>query len=255
VSSALQIAGQHNKNRETGQDDLFAATSEEPTSHEFIDVPEWSEEQRLEGEKETLGFYLTGHPIERYTHELAEMTNGSIAELKPTQDRTVVVAGLVVATRTMRTRRGDRMMFVTLDDGTARLELAVFSELYMRHRDLLVKDNLLVVEGFVSVDEYTGGFKMSAEKIFHFEQARVALAKRLVIDIDAKLTGNGFIDALQEILEPARRGNCRVYLNYRSRGAQAEIALGEDWKVSPTNNVLERLSQLTGAESVHVVYP
>ncbi|NIO40453.1 MAG: hypothetical protein GTO41_09830, partial [Burkholderiales bacterium] len=73
------------------------------------------------------------------------------------QDRTIVVAGLVVATRTMRTRRGDRMIFVTLDDRSGRLELAVFSELYMRHRDLLVKDNLLVVEGFVSVDEYTGG--------------------------------------------------------------------------------------------------
>lgn len=255
LGSALRIADQQNRNRETGQNDLFALSGPTAASHEFAPVAEWSEEQRLEGEKETLGFYLSGHPIERFAQELAQITDSSIAELKPTQDRTIIVAGLVVATRTMRTRRGDRMIFVTLDDRSGRLELAVFSELYMRHRDLLVKDNLLVVEGFVSVDEYTGGFKMSAEKIYNLEQARVALARRLVIDVDVELTANGFVDDLREILEPAGRGNCPVYLNYQSRVAQAEIALGAEWNISPSSGVLERLSQLAGPDRVRVIYP
>ena len=255
LGSALRVADQQNRDRETGQNDLFALSGSTATSHEFASVAEWSEEQRLEGEKETLGFYLSGHPIERFAEELAHMTDSSIAELRPTQDRTITVAGLVVATRTMRTRRGDRMIFVTLDDRSGRLELAVFSELYMRHRDLLVKDNLLVVEGSVSVDEYTGGFKMSAEKIYNFEQARVARARRLVIDVDAELTGNGFVDELKEILGPASRGNCPVYLNYQSQVAQAEIALGSEWNVSPSGGVLERLALLAGPEKVHVIYP
>ncbi len=255
LGNALRIADQQNRNRETGQNELFALSGSTSEPHEYVDVPEWSEEQRLEGEKETLGFYLSGHPIERFAKELAQMTHTSIAELKPTEDRTVTVAGLVVATRTMRTRRGDRMIFVTLDDRTGRLELAVFSELYMRHRDLLVKDNLLVVEGPVSVDEYTGGFKMSAEKIYNFEQARAALAKRVVIDVDLEITENGFVDALGEILDPASGGSCPVYLRYQSRVAEVELALGEAWRVSPSDNVLERLSQLAGPDRVHVIYP
>ena len=255
LGNALQLAGQHNKNRETGQDDLFAMASHDDGSEQFIHVADWSEEQRLQGEKETLGLYLTGHPIERFVSELTMMTDASIADLKPTQDRTVILAGLVVAVRTMRTRRGHRMMFVTLDDRTGRLELAVFSELYARHRELLVKDNLLVVEGFVNVDEYTGGFKMSAEKIYNFEQARVALAARLVIDVDAEMAGNGFADQLKTILEPVSHGRCPVYVKYHGHAAEAEIALGEDWKISPTGSVLERLSQLMGADNVQVVYP
>ncbi|MFQ5994194.1 MAG: DNA polymerase III subunit alpha [Acidiferrobacterales bacterium] len=255
LSNALQLAGQRNKNRELGQSDLFAATPRETESSQFVSASDWSEEQRLQGEKETLGFYLTGHPIERYVSELQTMVDGSIAELRPTQDRAVVVAGLVAATRTMRTRRGDRMMFVTLDDRTGRLELAVFSELCQRHRELLVKDNLLVVEGFVSVDEYTGGFKMSAEKIYNLEQARAAFAQRLVIDVDAEAAGNGFVEQLRTILEPVSRGRCPVYLRYRGQLAEAEIALGEEWKISPSGNVLERLSQLAGTRNVEVVYP
>ncbi len=87
------------------------------------------------------------------------------------------------------------------------------------------------------------------------EQARIALARRLVIDVDAELTENGFVDELREILEPASRGNCAVYLNYQSRVAQAEIALGSEWNVNPSGGVLERLSQLAGPEKVHVIYP
>ncbi|TDJ66407.1 MAG: hypothetical protein E2O37_02640 [Proteobacteria bacterium] len=183
------------------------------------------------------------------------MTHTTIADLKPSQDRKVVVAGLVVATRTMRTRRGDRMMFLTLDDRSGRLELAVFSELYARHRDLLVKDNLLVVSGAVSVDEYTGGFKMSAEGIYNISQARAALASKLIVDIDAELAQNGFVEELQKILESANRGRCLVHLNYENEAARGEIALGEEWKIDPSDHVLDSLLQMAGADSVHVIYP
>lgn len=253
LARALRIADQRNRNHEAGQNDLFAAAPVSE-SERFEETAPWSEEQRLDGEKETLGFYLTGHPIERYARELAAITNTTIAELKPTQDRSLLVAGLVVGTRTMRTRRGDRMMFVTLDDRTGRLEIAVFSELYTRHRDILVKDNLLVVEGFVSVDEYTGGFKMSAEKIYNLDQARSARAARVVIDVDADLTANGFADELRKVLQTANGGRCPVYVHYHGVAADAELALGEEWSIHPTGHVLQRLSELTGPDRVRVVY-
>ena len=237
-----------------GQNDLFGAAAPPTEAHVYETVAEWSDEQRLEGEKETLGLYLTGHPITRYEEELKRITHATIAGLKPTADSTVVVAGLVVAQRTMQTRRGDRMAFVTLDDRTGRLELAVFSDLYSQSRDLLAKDTLLVVEGQVSVDEYTGGFKMSAEKLYNIDQARAAFSKRLVIEVSADEAGNGFVEELKEILSPVMQGTCPVYLHYHGHQAEAEIALGEEWKISPTNLLLERLSRLAGESNVHLVY-
>lgn len=254
LSRALAAADQHTRNRDAGQVDLFGAAVTPTEIHVYEDVAEWSEEQRLAGEKETLGLYLTGHPIARYADELKRITDATIAELKPTTDSTIVVAGLVVAQRTMQTRRGDRMAFVTLDDRTGRLELAVFSDLYSLSRELLAKDTLLVVEGQVSVDEYTGGFKMSAEKLYNIDQARAAFSKRLVIEMDAEQAGNGFVEALKEILSPAAQGTCPVYLHYHGHQAEAEIALGEEWKISPTNMLLERLSCLAGERNVHLVY-
>ena len=255
LDAALLAADRHSRDRQAGQSDLFGSTTPEAAAAPpFVEVAEWSEEKRLEGEKETLGLYLTGHPIARYADELAHITDSTIAELRPTQDRSVVVAGLVVSLRTMQTRRGDRMAFVTLDDRTGRLEIAVFSDLYARARELLVKDALLVVRGDVSVDEYTGGFKMAAEEIYNIEQARVAFNARLVIDVDGERAGNGFADALHAILAPAARGTCPVVLRYRGARADAELALGERWKISPTGAVIEQLARLAGERNVHLDY-
>ena len=254
LNAALAAAGQHSRNLEAGQVDIFGATAAPSEVHVYEKVPEWSEEQRLAGEKETLGLYLTGHPIARYAEELKHITDATIAELKPSTDSTVVVAGLVVASRTMQTRRGDRMAFVTLDDRTGRLELAVFSDLYAQSRERLVKDTLLVVEGQVSVDEYTGGFKMSAEKLYNIDQARAAFSARLVIDVHADEAGNGFAEELKEILSPATQGKCPVFLRYRGALAEAEIILGDEWRISPTNLLLERLSRFVGEHNVHLVY-
>ncbi len=255
LGGAMSAADRHSHDSQAGQSDLFGgATSGVAAVPAFVDVAEWSEDQRLEGEKETLGLYLTGHPIVRHEKELREIIDCTITELRPTQDRTLVVAGLVVGLRTMQTRRGDRMAFVTLDDRTGRLELAVFAEFYTRYRELLVKDSLLVVEGQVSVDEYTGGFKMSAEKIYNIDQARAAFSARLVIDVDAGQAGNGFADELREILAPVARGSCPVYLRYHGAGAEAEIALGDAWKISPNGAVIERLARLAGERNVHLDY-
>jgi DNA polymerase-3 subunit alpha len=254
LTPAISAAEQRTRDRAVGQTDLFGAVERAEAVMTYPQTPPWSEEVRLEGEKETLGLYLTGHPIERYVKELAQITDATIAELKPSDDKTVIVAGLVVGLRTMQTRRGDRMAFVTLDDRTGRLELAVFSDLYQHHRDLVGKDNLIVVEGHVSVDEYTDGFKMSAEAIYNVEQARIAFGRRLVIDVNAAHAGNGFVGELKEILAPSVNGKCPVMLRYRNDVAEAEIALGEEWRVEPTAALLARLGMLAGESNVHVDY-
>jgi DNA polymerase-3 subunit alpha len=114
---------------------------------------------------------------------------------------------------------------------------------------------LLVVDGYVSVDDYTGGFKMSAEKIYNIDQARAAFAMRLVIDVNSGLAENGFVDELKAILEPLSQGRCPVVLNYTSNNAEAEIALGDNWRIVPTGTLLTKLYQLAGEHHVRLIYP
>jgi DNA polymerase-3 subunit alpha len=255
LPAALKLAEQQSRNREVGIEDLFGmSTQVESSPARYLQQPDLSEDQRLAFEKQTLGLYLTGHPIERYLPELGRFTTARIVDLKPANDQTVVVAGLIIAMRSMNTKRGDRMAFITIDDRSARIELAVFSEAYQRYRDLLAKDRLIVVEGEVSVDEYSGGYKMSARAIYDISQAREHFARKLVVQVDAKRAANGFIHDLQATLAPFREGSCPVMLEYLRPGARAEIALGESWQVRPTDELLNRLREVMGEKRVQVVY-
>jgi DNA polymerase-3 subunit alpha len=258
LNLALAAAEQLERARAAQQNDLFGIggpVDVAAPAASYVEVPPWTEELRLEGEKETLGLYLTGHPIARYEQELLQIIDHRLADLKPGDDRNLVVAGLIVGLRTMQTRRGDRMAFVTLDDRTGRLELAVFSDLYERHRELLAKDVLLVVEGQVSVDEYSGGFKMSADRLYSIDQARAAFASRLEIDVEAATADTHFLDELKRLLRPATPGTCPVQLNYDAGSATAEIVLGQEWKVVPGNALLGALTALAGVGRVRLIYP
>jgi DNA polymerase-3 subunit alpha len=259
LNLAAAAADQQERARAARQDDLFgadlAAGAGDRSVARYVEVPTWTDELRLEGEKETLGLYLTGHPIARYELELKQFIDNTLADLKPNEDKTVVVAGLVVGIRTMQTRRGDRMAFVTLDDRTGRVELAVFSDLFERQRELLAKDALLVVEGQVSVDEYSGGFRMSAERLYDIDQARGAFASRLEIDVAAGRAGADYIAALKQILKPSAGGHCPVVLRVDTDAATADIPLGPEWKVTPGGPLLDRLTGLAGAGRVRLIYP
>jgi len=259
LPEALKLAEQHLQNAEVGVEDMFGF--EAPAGEEgpgatgvYHHQPDWEDEQRLAAEKQTLGLYLTGHPIDRFLPELERFTSSRIADLKPTRDQAVVVAGLVIAMRTMNTKRGDRMAFVTIDDRSGRIELAVFSDVYARHRDHLAKDKLIVVEGEVSVDEYSGGYKMSARAVYDMEQARERFAKRLVINVDAARAGNGFVGELEQTLSPFREGGCPVVLDYLGRGVRAQLNFGEEWRVRLTDELLHRLDELAGEGRIDVVY-
>ncbi len=255
LDTAVQMAEQRHKDAAAGQNDMFALMEpEQSATGTFIDAPEWDDEIRLNGEKETLGLYLTGHPIDRYEAELAGIISHRICNLNPSGDQTIIVAGLVVAMRTMNTRRGDRMAFVTLDDRSGRLELAVFADTYQHYRDLLVKDRLVVVEGEVSVDDYSGGIKMSARKVYDIDNARESFAKRLVLTLNQGQAVNGFVQDLAQVLAPFREGRCAVRVEYHRPDAQAQLTFGPDWRVRPTDELLRRITELTGEGSVRIEY-
>ena len=259
LTTAIQMADQVLRNHTSGQEDMFGslsgpASQPDEQNFEYVDAVDWDDETRLNGEKETLGLYLTGHPIERYEAELQGIITSKITDLNPTSNQTMTVAGLIVAMRTMNTKRGDRMAFITLDDRSGRVELAVFADTFQQYRDLLAKDRLVVVEGDVSVDDYTGGIKMSAQKIYDISRARESFASRLLVTVDYRQAGNGFVNELADVLTPFKQGHCPVYLQYLGSQARARIRLGDDWSVHPTDELIHRLNELAGESNVKVEY-
>jgi DNA polymerase-3 subunit alpha len=255
LSRALQVATQAGEAHAAGQPDLFggAGPAGAVAAEVLVSVPEWPDEQRLAGEKETLGLYLTGHPIERHAAELGQLVSARLGDLNPAQGGRVVVAGLVAEIRSINSRRG-RMAVVGLDDGTARVEAVVYSDLYGQCRDALAPDRLLVVEGELTLDERTGGGSVVATQVYDLDQARAAFAKRLLIHLEAGAEGEGLVSGLAAVLKPFQEGRTPVYIEYHRPGASARLRLGEDWCVNPTDELLRRLGELTGAERVRVEY-
>ncbi len=257
LSTALHLADQYTQNHLSGQNDMFGVSSntEQGTPNRpFVQVKDWSDEQRLLKEKETLGLYLTGHPIERYEYELKNIISCKIVDLNPVNSRSIVLAGLIVAIRTMNTRKGDKMAFVTIDDKSGRVELAVFSDTYEKNRDMLAKDRVVVVEGEISIDDYTGNTKMSVKELFDVERAREIYAKRLLINTDYMAANNGFVHSLQDTLTPYIEGSCPVCVEYQSQNASVRLSLGKQWRIHPTDELINRLIDLVGKSQIKVEY-
>jgi DNA polymerase-3 subunit alpha len=256
LPTALQMAEQASRDADAGQTDMFGEVihGSNTAVATFAEAGEWDDEHRLLGEKETLGLYLTGHPINRYEDELRQIISMPLVELKPSRDQNIVVAGMVVAMQTRNTRQGDRMAYITLDDRTGRVEVAVFPEEFQNHRLLLAKDKVLVIEGVVSVDEYSGSFRMRASQIYDIDAAREVYARQLVIRLGQDIAANGFISRLASTLQPFREGGCPVWLDYRRPDARARIPLGHEWRVRPTDELLHRLKDLAGEDAVRVIY-
>ncbi len=254
LPDAMRVAEQYLRDTAAGQDDLFGIATPASGTTEYRQIREWDEEERLRGEKETLGLYLTGHPIERYLPELKQFVSSRIVDIKPTRNQIITVAGLIVAINTRNSKRGGKLAFVTLDDRSGRIELVVFPEDYERHHDLLLKDRLLIVEGDVTIDDYSGGYRVSAREIYDIEQARSRFARRLIVSMEQRQAGNGFVASLAETLEPFREGSCPVAIEYHRSGAHAVVALGDSWKVRPADLLLHRLAELAGEDRVRLEY-
>ncbi|HHQ41590.1 MAG TPA: DNA polymerase III subunit alpha, partial [Chromatiales bacterium] len=256
LPAALAAAEQQGRDADTGQDDLFGGVAAAPVAEE-VEVEEWEEDERLAGEKETLGLYLTGHPYARYEAELAPLVSGRLGELAAPgggREERVRVAGLVVRLRERKTQRGGRMAFVLLDDRSGRIEVRLFDEVFERARGKIARDRVLVVEGTLGRDDYAEAPRVTADAVYTVEEARERMARRLEIRVDAARAGNGFAGALEKALGPFRRGPCEVWIDYLGHGARARLPLGEEWRVRPSEALLAELRALVGEDAVRVVY-
>lgn len=257
LEEAMRAAEQHAKAQAVGQVDMFGVLTEEidDVKKAFANVPHWPDKVWLEGERETLGLYLTGHPINQYSGELRRYTSGRLCDLHPTsRDTVTTAAGLVIAARSMVTKRGNKMGIFTLDDRSGRLDVTLFNEALEKYEELMQKDRILVVSGQVSFDDFSGGLKMSARELLDINDARERFARAIRISLDEQQIDDRFFPRLCEILEPARAGVCPVQVNYRRPGSRVRLTLGTEWRVTPTDQLIDDLRVLLGRERVELVF-
>jgi DNA polymerase-3 subunit alpha len=253
LPNALKSAVQHKKAESFGQSDLFGVltTDSEEIADKFSLVDKWPEKQWLAGEKETLGLYLTGHPINQYEKDIRAFHCLKLSDLVANRrGQNSRVAGLILSMRIMVTKAGKRMGIITLDDKSARMEITVFADLLDQYEDLLLADNVVVLQGQVSEDYFNGGLKMNAREVMSIEQARERFASKLRLKVNSDNIDADFQRLLKEALLPAKGGLCPVYLEYINQLAKTELVLARQWSITPSDDLLFLLSKLLGPENV-----
>ena len=214
-----------------------------------VQTPEWADKDLLGWEKETLGLYLSGHPIDRYDSELAGLSNVRLKDLKPGKRR---VVGLIVSVRMVKGRRG-QMAIVTLDDKTARAEVTVFSDVLQDCVDRLSPDTVCVVEGKCQYDDFSGEHTVQAERVLGLDEARNQYAENLLLRL-AKPLAVDDTENLKGILSGAKGGNCPVTIEYEQQKASARMRLSDQWRINLSDQFLDHVASRYGVNCVRVEY-
>ncbi|MCF6434575.1 DNA polymerase III subunit alpha [Pseudoalteromonas sp. MMG022] len=251
LTGAMKSAEQHHKAESLGQSDLFGLLAVEPEQVEqaFTSALPLTDNQWLDGEKETLGLYLTGHPINQYRKELKHYTSGRLIDLQPTnRDVQSTAAGLVINARTLINKKGNRWGLITLDDKSARIDVRLFPEQFEMYQELLQINQILVITGQVSFDNFSGGITMTARDVCTIAQAREKRIRAIKMTLNMVQIEANFFENLRKVLEPYKFGTCPIKITYQRPDALAELTLGTQWCVTPTDDLLTRLSQMAAQE-------
>ena len=252
ASVNLAITAAEQGKAHIAQNSLF--DEEQTQKVEMVKVEPWMPQQKLLEEKAALGFYFSGHPFTFFETRVRPFIKTQINELKP-QEQSYLIAGIIAAIRIRMTARG-KMAIVTLDDAISRVDVVVGNELLSQSQRLVQEDQLLIVEGRVSRDDFTGGIRVTARKLFDLATARNNFAHHL------KISCNGQSDAqkLRDILKPYcgvpqhNLKRCRVKIDYHNDKGHVELLLGREWQVDLHDELLEGLTQWLSEENVKILY-
>ncbi|MDT8408618.1 MAG: DNA polymerase III subunit alpha [Wenzhouxiangellaceae bacterium] len=264
LPNAWSTAERHQSDSAAGQSSLFGGNGNDAATHFDDSVPEvaqWTARQRLRAERETLGLYLSGHPMDDLIDEVSGFATCRLGDIgnrfddaEPRRGRRVGVpmtlAGLIVTQR----RRPGKGAFVSIDDGSGRLEVAVFDRLLAECAEMLTADEVIVASGKVEPDDFNGGFRMVAEQVISLDQARQKFASH----VQFSLRSNGAPEDLQQLLaatlRPYRAGETPVIIDYRNGTAEARLKLGAGWRVKPCSELMAALAGVAAIENPRLVY-
>ncbi|MEK1909132.1 MAG: DNA polymerase III subunit alpha, partial [Pseudomonas chlororaphis] len=255
LEEAVKAAEQTARTADSGHADLFGGVFVEEDADVYANhrkAKELTLKERLKGEKDTLGLYLTGHPIDEYEGEIRRFARQRIVDLKPARD-TQTVAGMIIALRVMKNKKGDKMGFITLDDRSGRIEASLFAEAFHSAQSLLQTDAMVVVEGEVSNDDFSGGLRLRVKRVMSMEDARTNLAESLRLKVHTEALKGDQLRWLGELCK-RHRGACPISMEYTKEDAKALLQFGEAWRIDPADALIQALRDQFGRDNVFLQY-
>ncbi len=264
LDRAMQMGEQNSRARSTGQVDFFGIGTPTAGAEEEVPelaLPDWSEAVRLAGERETLGLFLTGHPIATYEPDLKFLVSARLADAggpRPVAQaeggrswggKPATIAGLVLDIK----RRPNRTI-LTLDDRTGRIEVALYDEVFQQHRDIIVKDAVLVVEGTLRFDDFIEAWRLQGKTLMDIDRARERFARKLWIRWPAKFDPPSGMARFEEMLKPCLKGPCSVSIVLHRSDYSGRLNLGDAWNIRPTREFLDKLTAEVGRDGWYLSY-
>ncbi|MCU0242571.1 MAG: DNA polymerase III subunit alpha [Vicinamibacteria bacterium] len=258
IDRAMEIGQKRQRDREQGQGSLFglmdmgggASGGTAPAAADRVpDMPEWHESERLAFEKESLGYFITGHPLDRYREDLAQwgMNSARLAKISEAMD--VAIGGLITALRQIKTKKGDWMATFILEDLEGTVEVIVFTEAYKRLSGVLADDLIALVRGKAEPLE-EGRVRLLAQEVVPLEEAKMKEARQVVIRMTAAEWGQVSGEKLRDILA-AHAGDCPVGLELEGNDRQVvRLAFGNRYRVRPEAALKKAIEELIGSERV-----
>ncbi len=251
LEDSLEYGQRVQKERADPQIGLFDTQENQPPINlpTTPEIDEWGKKQLLSLEKESLGFYITGHPLTRYEDLLEKFTNSNSTALKEKIDGEVVrIGGMVRKTKIIKTKKGDLMAFVTLEDLHGSVEVTVFSSIYTRVYDLLIDDNTILVQGKLQRDE--NSVKLLADTIIPMEKAEDTWTASIHFNLDITRTNKTLLIELHDILK-RHRGSCPAFIHLLNpEKTETIIALPDAMKLSAGVSLTREVNGLLGYNAV-----
>ncbi len=253
LPEAIRASDQLARERDAGQASLFGGDAAGPSMHiELQVVADWPLEQKLVGERETLGHFLSGHPLDPWAGELQALVGTHLGDLEKIfaerrnnrGEAPVVLAGLVTAVR----RRGDNQAFVQLEDTRGRIECAFFSEAFTEFGPLLSRDRIVVVEGNLREDAFNGGFSLRARQCWDFRTLCAQYGRRLALTVD--LRQGGTWERLQQLMAGFRPGGTPLRIDLLTGATRGTIELNGAQSLRTDAELISSLRALPGISGV-----
>ncbi|MCX7117104.1 MAG: DNA polymerase III subunit alpha [Legionellales bacterium] len=250
LEKAMQMGTQSHQNQRSGQIDLFGLIEDGPLGEEYVHCEPYRTKERLAFEKATLGWYVSGHPAQPYHQELKGFVQ-LIKALNPHQGKKAIICGLIQNVRRVLTKRGKKLAIIQLEDPSSSLDVVAFSEIFDPQQADCVAGQMVVMEGELGKDEYSGGLKMLATAIYRMDEARTRFAKCLILTLSSN--DHALLSTLQSTLK-AHLGKCVVQIRYANEDVKAAINLAPSWRVTPSDALLAHLTDLLDEGRVEVCY-
>src|SRR5579871_2375238 len=259
IDRAIERAQKAQRDAESGQHGLFGVfqPDEAPTMHEQLpNVPDWDEQQRLAFEKEILGFFITGHPLEKYADKLIGLSALSLADISQMKastgkDETITTAGMITNVRVLKSKKGDFYAQGTLEDMSGSVDMIVFPEAYRRLQDKVKLEVPVLVKAGVRVEEGSNP-KITVADITALEDAKVPLPRAIRVRIPLESAGEATIDTLHSLFLE-RKGEAKVLFDVERQGDFMVVMEAEGYNVVPDRNFIARVEQLCGRGSVRII--